>query len=304
MSKNIIHIKTISEYHKRNGLLKPLHPLVSVLNFKEIKYTSSETYNVTYGFYCIALKHLIDGKMKYGQQEYDFDEGILAFIAPNQIVRIELDTNQQLNHSGWLLIFHPDFLWGTTLAKKIKQYDFFSYNLKEALHLSNKEENMLIDIFQNINQEYNTNIDTFSQDVMISQIELLLTYSKRFYQKQFITRKKTNHTILEKLNNFLDDYFKNEDLLVQGLPTVKNVSNNLNLSPNYLSKILKTLTGKTTQEFIHEKLIHVAKEQLSTTDLSVNEIAYGFGFGHPQSFGKLFKKKTKLTPLEFRKKFN
>ncbi|RXG30838.1 helix-turn-helix domain-containing protein [Leeuwenhoekiella marinoflava] len=303
MTKDIIHIKTISEYHKRNGLAKPQHPLLSVINFNDIIYTPNINLNVTHGFYCIALKHLIDGKMKYGQQEYDFDEGVLAFIAPNQIMRIE-SVNQQFNHSGWLLIFHPDFLWGTNLAKKIKQYDFFGYDLKEALHLSEKEEDMLTIIFRSINNEYNSNIDKFSQDVIISQLELLLTYSERFYQRQFITRNKFNHSILERFDTLLNDYFKNEDMLSKGLPTVKNLSTSINLSPNYLSKLLKTITGKSTQEFIHEKVIELAKEKLSTTELSVNEIAFGLGFEHPQSFGKLFKKKTELTPLEFRKAFN
>ncbi|OWW23139.1 AraC family transcriptional regulator [Zobellia sp. OII3] len=303
MAKDIIHIKTISEYHKRNGLAKPQHPLVSVINFNDIIYTPDFNLNVTHGFYCIALKHLIDGKMKYGQQEYDFDEGVLAFIAPNQIMRIE-SVNQQFNHSGWLLIFHPDFLWGTNLAKKIKQYDFFGYDLKEALHLSEKEEDMLTIIFQSINNEYISNIDKFSQDVIISQIELLLIYSERFYQRQFITRNKFNYSILERFDTLLNDYFKNENMLSKGLPTVKNLSNSINLSPNYLSKLLKTITGKSTQEFIHEKVIELAKDKLSTTELSVNEIAFSLGFEHPQSFGKLFKKKTELTPLEFRKAFN
>ncbi|CAM4405244.1 helix-turn-helix domain-containing protein [Zobellia nedashkovskayae] len=303
MAKDIIHIKTISEYHKRNGLAKPQHPLVSVINFNDIIYTPDFNLNVTHGFYCIALKHLIDGKMKYGQQEYDFDEGVLAFIAPNQIMRIE-SVNQQFNHSGWLLIFHPDFLWGTNLAKKIKQYDFFGYDLKEALHLSEKEEDMLTIIFHSINNEYISNIDKFSQDVIISQIELLLIYSERFYQRQFITRNKFNYSILERFDTLLNDYFKNENMLSKGLPTVKNLSNSINLSPNYLSKLLKTITGKSTQEFIHEKVIELAKDKLSTTELSVNEIAFSLGFEHPQSFGKLFKKKTELTPLEFRKAFN
>ena len=304
MPKDIIHIKSISEYHKRNGLGKPQHPLVSVINFADIAYPAGGASQVTHGFYCIALKHLTAGKMKYGQQEYDFDGGILAFVAPHQVMRVELGIRQRLEHSGYLLIFHPDFLWGTPLAKKIKQYDFFGYHLKEALHLSDKEENMLVSIFQNIIQEYHSSIDPFSQDLIITQIALLLTYSERFYHRQFITRKKSNHSVLEKLEDLLNDFFKGDNLSSNGLLTVKNISKQLNLSPNYLSKLLKTLTGKSTQEFIHEKLIQLAKEKLSTTELSVNEIAYGLGFEHPQSFSKLFKKKTQLTPLEFRKTFN
>jgi len=302
---SILHIKSIAEYHRLMELPKPQHPLVSVINFDDIKRTNIATFSsITYGFYSIALKQVFNGKMKYGQQDYDFDEGVLAFIAPNQMLRIEVEEDQKYNHSGWLLIFHPDFLWNTPLAKTLKHYDYFGYELNEALHLSEKEETMLKNIMHNINQEYNSNIDPFSQDVIISQLALLLTYSERFYQRQFITRKKSNHTILEQFEHLLNNYFKSEDLILKGLPTVKSISSSLNLSSNYLSRLLKTLTGKSTQEFIHEKLIQLAKEKLSTTELSVNEIAYGLGFEHPQSFGKLFKKKTELTPLEFRKAFN
>ena len=177
---SILHIKNITEYHRLMQLPKPQHPLVSVINFADIKRKENITVSsFTHGYYSIALKQVFNGKMKYGQQEYDFDEGVLAFIAPNQIMRIEIEDEQKLNHSGWLLIFHPDFLWSTSLAQKIKKYDFFGYELTEALHLSDKEQNTLTDLMQNINQEYNSNIDKFSQDVIISQLELLLTYSER-----------------------------------------------------------------------------------------------------------------------------
>lgn len=302
---SILHIKNITEYHRLMQLPKPQHPLVSVINFADIKRKENVTVSsFTHGFYSIALKQVFNGKMKYGQQEYDFDEGVLAFVAPHQVMRIEVEDKQKLNHSGWLLIFHPDFLWNTILSKKIKNHDFFGYELTEALHLSDKEEIMLTDIMQNIDQEFNSNIDKFSQDVIISQLELLLTYSKRFYERQFITRKKSNHRILEQFETLLNDYFESKNLQPKGLPTVNNLSNSLNLSSNYLSRLLKTVTGKSTQEFIHEKLIQLAKEKLSTTELTVNEIAYNLGFEHPQSFGKLFKKKTELTPLEFRKLYN
>ncbi|GHC61839.1 helix-turn-helix domain-containing protein [Ulvibacter litoralis] len=302
---SILHIKNINEYHRLMQLPKPQHPLVSVINFADIKRKENVTVSsFTHGFYSIALKQVFNGKMKYGQQEYDFDEGVLAFIAPNQVMRIEVEDEQKLNHLGWLLIFHPDFLWNTSLAQKIKKYDFFGYELTEALHLSDKEQKTLTDLMQNINQEYNSTIDKFSQDVIISQLELLLTYSERFYQRQFITRKKSNHRMLEQFETLLNNYFKGENLQENGLPTVNYLSASLNLSPNYLSRLLKTQTGKSTQEFIHEKLIQLAKEKLSTTALSVNEIAYSLGFVHPQSFGKFFKKKMELTPLEFRELYN
>ncbi|WP_209405398.1 AraC family transcriptional regulator [Pseudozobellia sp. WGM2] len=304
MSKKIVHINSISAYHKVNNLSSPQHPLVSVINFEDIKHKAGTSINLTHGFYCIALKRLYAGKMRYGQQEYDFDEGVLAFVAPNQVMSIEVENANELHHSGWLLIFHPDFLWNTALVNKIKNYDFFEYQLNEALHLSEKEEKMLIRIMEDIYQEYNSIIDNFSQDVIISHLELLLTYSKRFYQRQFITRKKSNHKILEQFEFTLNDFLKDEVLKLYGLPTVEKIANQLNLSPNYLTRLLKTIAGKSTQSFIHEKIIKLAKEKLSTTELSVNEIAYELGFEHPQSFGKLFKKKTEMTPLEFRKSYN
>ncbi len=298
-------IKTISEYHNFMNLPKPQHPLISVVKFEDIKRKPSDSpKSIMNNFYSIALKNTFNAKMKYGQQEYDFDEGMLAFIAPNQIIKVVLEENEILQHTGWLLIFHPDFLWNTSLAKKIKQYDYFGYNINEALHLSKKEEAMLSNIMDNINQEYNSIIDKFSQDVIIAQLELLLTYSERFYQRQFITRKISNHTILDRLENLLTEYFKGDNLTSIGLPTVQYISENLNLSPNYLSRVLKKLTGQSTKQFIQDKLIDFAKEKLSTTDLTINEIAYEMGFEYPQSFSKLFKTKTNLTPMEFRSSFN
>lgn len=231
MDKQVPHqIKTIGEYHLFMDLPKPQHPLISVVKFEDIKRQPDvNSTSIINNFYSIALKKSFNAKMKYGQQEYDFDEGVLAFIAPNQVIKVVLEDNEALRHSGWLLIFHPDFLWNTPLAKKIKQYDYFGYNLTEALHLSDKEETMLTGIIQNINQEYHSNIDKFSQDVIIAQLELLLTYSERFYQRQFITRKITNHTILERLEYLLTEYFKSDDLATKGLPRVQ-----------YISEVLKT----------------------------------------------------------------
>ena len=298
-------IKTIGEYHSLMDLPKPQHPLISVVKFEDIKPKGRDRpKNIVNDFFSIALKKTFNAKMKYGQQTYDFTEGILAFIAPNQIISVVMDENETIEHSGWLLIFHIDFLWNTPLAKKIKQYDFFGYNLSEALHLSEKEEIMLTSIMQNINQEYNSNIDKFSQDVIIAQVELLLIYSERFYRRQFITRKITNHTILEKVENLLTAYFKESMLKENGLPTVQYISKQLNISPNYLSRLLKTLTGRSTRQFIQDRLIDLAKEKLSTTDLTINEIAYEMGFEYPQSFSKLFKRKTNLSPIEFRQSFN
>ena len=242
--------------------------------------------------------------MIYGQQKYDFDEGVMAFISPNQAFRIEAQPNPISNRSGWILFVHPDFLWNTPLAKTIRRYEYFDYSVNEALFLSEKEEETIDNIIQNIKREYHTSIDKFSQDIIISQIETLLNYAERFYHRQFITRKIINHKVLDGLEKLLSDYFNRNDLVTKGLPTVQYIADRLNVSPGYLSSLLKVLTGQSTQQHIHDKLIEKAKEKLTTTDLSVSEIAYELGFEHPQSFSKLFKTKTQLSPLEFRQSFN
>ncbi|TDE15632.1 helix-turn-helix domain-containing protein [Dyadobacter psychrotolerans] len=296
-------LRTISEWHQFRYLPKPEHPLISVVNFADVKrLREDEPRSIVNEFYSIALKRSPNAKMKYGQQEYDFEEGVMFFISPGQVFSIEAEGD--IKHTGWSLLIHPDFLWNTPLAQKIKQYEYFSYSVHEALHLSEKEETMIAGIIQNIEQEYHSNIDKFSQDVIIAQLELLFTYAERFYQRQFITRKITNHAILNRLESILKDYFNSDSLAKKGLPTVQYVAETLNLSPNYLSGLLKVLTGQSTQQHIHDKLIEKAKEQLSVTGLSVSEIAYELGFEHPQSFSKLFKTKTNLSPLEFRQSFN
>lgn len=298
--------KTISEFHDFRDLPKPEHPLISVINVESIKQLNhNEPFNLLLDFYCIALKRNFNGKMKYGQQAYDFDEGIMTFVAPGQVFSIEINkVEEELKHSGWILYIHPDFLWNTPLAKKIKEYEYFDYSVHEALFLSEKEEATLVGILQNIEQEYRANIDKFSQDLIIAQLEVLLTYAERFYHRQFLTRKISNHKILDRLEDILTAWFNSDDLIKKGLPTVTYVAETLNVSPGYLSGLLKTLTGQSTQQHIHEKLIEKAKEKLSTTDLSVSEIAYELGFEHSQSFSKLFKMKTSLSPLEFRNSFN
>ena len=226
----------------------------------------------------------------------------MIFIAPKQVFSVETDGDYKL--SGWMLLIHPDFFWQSSLAKSIKQYDFFSYSANEALHLSDKEETTIINIFQSIRQEYVSNIDKFSQPLIIAQLEVLLNYSGRFYHRQFITRKISNHKILNRLEEILKEYFDHGNLTESGLPTVQHIANELNVSSNYLSGLLKTLTGQSTQQHIHEKLIEKAKEKLSITTLSVSEIAYDLGFEHSQSFSKLFKTKTSFSPLEYRRSFN
>ena len=298
-------LKTISEFHRLRGLPTPQHPLISVLDYSQIKHSpESYTISTVLDFFNIALKKGVSGKIIYGQKEYDFDDGIMFFIAPNQVFKIERNTNSISDSSGWMLLVHPDFIWNTPLAKTIKKYEYFGYSVNEALFLSTKEEATINGIIQNIQQELNNNIDQFSQQIIISQIETLLNYAKRFYQRQFITRKKANHQIVEQLENLLTDYFNSRELSQKGLPTVQLVSEKLNISVSYLRGLLKTLTGQSTQQHIHDKLIEKAKEKLSTTNLSISEIAYELGFEYPQSFSKLFKIKTNLSPIGFRQSFN
>lgn len=298
-------VKTISEFHQLNSLPKPEHPLISIVDYATLnRLDDGKSTGLVFGYYTISLKRGVS-KMFYGQQQYDFDEGVLYFMAPNQILRVNnTNPNEIQQRSGWLLLIHPDFLWNTPLAAKIKHYEFFDYSVNEALFLSEKEEEILNNIIQNIRREYHGNIDSFSQNIIISQIETLLNYSERFYQRQFITRKISNHQVLDRLEKLLADYFDSDLVTTRGLPTVQYIADSLNVSPGYLTSLLKVLTGQSTQQHIHDKLIEKAKEKLSTTDLSVSEIAYELGFEHPQSFSKLFKTKTNSSPLEFRQSFS
>jgi len=296
-------VNTISAFHQLMGLPKPEHPLISVLDFEAIKHSAATpTPPLLNNFYSIALKRNFNGKLKYGQQVYDFDEGMMVFMAPGQVLTIEAD--ETLRHSGWLLLVHPDFLWHTPLAKTIRQYPFFIYAVHEALHLSDKEERLITDLMRHIGQEYHASIDAFSQRVILAQLELLLTYAERFYQRQFLTRTITSHQLLDRLEDLLTAYFSGEALARPGPPTVQDIADQLHVSPNYLSVLLKSLTGQSTQQHIQDKLIDKAKQLLSTSELSVSEIAYALGFGHSQSFSKLFKTKTALSPLAFRHSFN
>ncbi len=295
-------IDTISAYHHLAGLPKPSHPLISVVRFDDIRpRKGDQPKSLVNNFYSIALKHNFNGRLKYGQQPYDFDEGVMVFLAPGQVLSVTADESPE--HTGWLLMIHPDFLWRTPLAKTIRQYGYFDYAINEALFLSEKEEAIIVGIIQQIQQEYQAPIDKFSQNIIIAQLDVLLNYADRFYQRQFITRKITNHQLLDRFEAALDAYFGGNDLLKTGLPTVGYLAEQLHLSPTYLSSLLKALTGQNTQQHIHHKLIEKAKEKLSTTNLSVSEIAYELGFEHPQSFSKLFRSKTGSSPLDFRHSF-
>ena len=292
--------ESLSDLHRVLGVPKPMHPLVSFINIKDIKVLPEELGNTfILNFYKVSYKSDLCGQAKYGQNYYDFGEGGLVYTAPNQLFEVHPTVS-----TGYLMLIHPDFLLGYELANKIKRYGFFSYATNEALHISENEKETIFSIFKIIEEELQSRIDDFSQDVIISQLDLLLNYSNRFYKRQFLTRKAVSSDLLQKLETFLDDYFNNEKTILEGIPSVQSLSEHLNMSPNYLSDMLRTLTGQNAQQHIHNRLIEKAKEKLSTTELSISEIAYELGFEHSQSFNRLFKSKTKLTPLKFRASFN
>ena len=298
------NFQSLSEGHRAFGLPEPQHPLISLLNAESNQRVESNLSKPhVLNFYKISYKPRLSGRVRYGQNYYDFDEGGLLFAAPNQIIGNK-DDNQNGVCSSYTLLIHPDFLLTYPLAKKIKQFGFFSYSTNEALHLSDKEKSTIISIFTIIEEELNSRIDDFSHEVIISQIELLLNYANRFYKRQFITRKTVSNDMLQKLEDIFDDYFNNEKALRQGILTVQYLSEHLNITPSYLSDMLRSLTGQNAQQHIHYRLIEKAKEKLSATNLSVSEVAYELGFEHPQSFSKLFKTKTNQSPLEFRQSFN
>lgn len=292
---------SISELHRALGLPKPFHPLISLVDNTKIAIEKSGIpSSFILDFYKISYKTGLAGKIKYGQHYYDFDEGGMVYTSPHQLLAVDDETE----YKGYTLLIHPDFIRNYPVGKNMKNYGFFSYDAHEALHLSDKERDIFLNIFKNIEDELQSAIDDFSQDVIISYIEVLLNYSNRFYKRQFVTRKAVNHDLLTKMEHLLNEYFDKDESLNKGLPTVEYLAAQLHLSPRYLSDMLRSLTGQNAQQHIHEKLIEKAKEYLTTSDLSVAEIAYQLGFEHPQSFNKLFKRKTNLTPIEFKQSFN
>lgn|SRR5690606_23402719 len=294
--------RSLTEIHRLLGLPEPVHPLLSLVENKgdEIdlrKFPDSFIHD----FYKISYKKNLSGRLKYGQGFYDFDGGGMLFKAPNQVSAGGENNN---DHTGFTLLFHADFLAGYPLAKKIRQYGFFSYSVNEALHLSEKERGTIVTVFMNMQEELQGRLDDFSHDIIISHIETLLNYSNRFYRRQFITRKAVNNDLLQRMEEILEAYFNDEKSLSEGTPTVQFLADSLRVSPGYLSDMLRSLTGQNAQQHIHNKLIEKAKEKISTTNLTISEIAYQLGFEHPSSFTKLFKTKTKVSPVEYRQLFN
>ena len=293
--------ESLTDFHQVFGLKKPLHPMISFVDIQQLQQLPNDfPKSMVMNFYKISYKTGICGQAKYGQNYYDFGEGGLVFTSPNQI----FESPSSIHTSGSLLLIHPDFLLSYPLAKKIKEYGFFSYAANEALYLSDKEKKTILALFNSIDDELNSRIDDFSQDVMVAQVELLLNYCNRFYKRQFITRKSVNNDVLLKMEKILNDYFNEDKSVTEGIPTVQWLADNLNISPSYLSDMLRSLTGQNAQQHIHNRLVEKAKEILSTTNLSVAEIAYQLGFEHPQSFSRLFKSKSGVSPIEFRHSFN
>ena len=300
---NIIRLESISQLNALFQQTAPKHPLIAVVDFSKMeKHEKVEEIKLTCGFYSVMFKNHCANKLKYGKEYYDFQEGTLMCIAPNQIITIENDANSEnADIVGWGLFFHPDLIRGTSLGNKIKEYTFFSYEVNEALHLSDKEKQTLWDCVDKLENELSENIDLHSQTLITSNIELLLNYCARYYDRQFITRKKVNTNLLRKFETILNSYFNSNDQQYKKLPSVKYFAELLFLSPNYLSDLLKKETGKTAQEYLHYYLIEEAKNNLLNTNDPINEIAFNLGFEYPQYFSKLFKSKTGMTPLAFRK---
>ncbi|TCN55455.1 AraC family transcriptional regulator [Flavobacterium circumlabens] len=293
---------TLSELHKAMEQPKPLHPLISIINYGEAIFDPKDfEQGIIMDFYKISFKTSFNGKIKYGHGFYDFEEGGMSFVAPGQLLKMQ---EEEADYSGMSLHIHPDFIRPYALNANIKQYGFFNYTASEALYLSENEKETILGVYNSIQNELKERIDNFSQDVIISQIELLLNYSNRFYNRQFITRKAINNDVLAQLESLLNSYFNDEEALLNGLPTVAFVAEQLKLSPRYLSDLLRNLSGKNTQHFIHDKLIEKAKEYIMKGNFSIAEIAYKLGFEHPQSFNKLFKQKTNSTPIAFQKSFH
>ncbi len=297
--ESILEIKNISDLNKMLGQEKPLHPLIGILDFSKIDFRSNGSLKVSLGFYSVMLKNLCPGAMRYGRNFYDFQDGSLVFTAPNQVIGIE-DPDETKDVYGWALVFHPELLRGTSLGPKIKDYNFFSYDVHEALHLSDKEKAKLNEIVEDIQNELDQNIDKHSKTLIVSTLELLLNYSNRYYDRQFITRTESNRDIIGDFEGILAHYFQSEELQSHGFPSVKYFAEQLHLSPNYLSDLLKKETGKNGTEHIQLHVIELAKDRLLSSTVSVSEIAYGLGFEYPQYFSKMFKKNTGMSPAEYR----
>jgi len=301
MSEEFISIKSVEDLHRFYIYGSPKHPLITVIDLKNVSRSDENFADYLYSLdlYTIVYKKF-KGSLKYGRSNYDFQDGTLMFTAPNQVMSPSADTEIE---KGWFLAFHPDFIYGSDLGKKIQKYSFFQYESNEALHISEDEKVLLDEVILRIKKEYSQNIDRHTQGLILNQIETLLNYSDRFYDRQFFTRNKTGNDVTQRFESLLNDYFNDEQMIEKGIPEVKYFAEKLNLSSNYLSDLLSKFTGKTTIEHIHLKLVDKAKNILLGTTKSVSEIAYELGFEHPSHFTKIFKTKAGISPLHFRKQF-
>ena len=290
-------IDTVNQYNSWMGV-DTLHPLVSVINFNEI--ASIHYFRRYMGIYAVFLKNIKCGDMRYGCQPYDYEDGTLVFVSPGQVYGID-SKGVAMKPSGYALVFHPDLIAGTQLGRNIKDYSFFSYEVNEALHLSKKERTTIIDCLENIASEINQNIDNHSKTLIVSNIELFLNYCRRFYERQFITRSHVNKDILTRFENLLSEYFETDKAQSLGLPSVTYCAEQLHLSPNYFGDLIKKETGNTALDYIQSKLIDEAKSKILDTNNSLNEVAYQLGFKYQQHFTRLFKQKTGMTPIDYRK---
>jgi AraC-like DNA-binding protein len=299
MNEPIIHSKSITAIRAVFGLDKPTHPLMTILDTEKLAY-GEETVGKRFSsdLYCIALKDSSCG-IDYGRNSYDFDDGVLIFTAPKQVITVTKP--QELNQvKGWMLYVHPDLIRNTTLGSKIDSYNFFNYDVNEALHLSESEQNTLNQIVKLIQDEIKERIDNHSQQVLVSNIELLLNYSKRFYERQFNTRSATNIDIVSKVERLLKDYYSDNQLIEKGQPTIQYLADHCHLSASYLSDLLTKETGRSAKDHINDFLVDKAKRLLLSSTDSISEIAFTLGFNYPHYFGRLFKQKTGKTPKEFR----
>lgn len=299
MEKTLLNIETVTEYDDMLGV-ETLHPQVSVIDLSKARPMRHMRH--TFSFYVVFLKDEKNCDLLYGRQRYDYQKGSVVCLAPGQVIGIE-DTGEEFQPQGYALCFHPDFIRGTNLGRSIKEYSFFSYEVNEALHLSERERVTFIDCLMKIQEELQHSIDRLSRRLITNNIELLLNYCLRFYERQFITRQDVNRDILARFEVLLDNYFAGEDVLQKGLPTVKYCASELCLSTNYFGDLIKKETGKTALEWIQSKIIDIAKEQLLIPTSSISQVAYGLGFQYPQYFTRVFKKLTGITPHEYRTKY-
>lgn len=296
MEKEILHISTVSEYNDMLGV-ETLHPLVSVIDFSKV--APIHHFRNSMGFYAVFLKEVMCGDLTYGRQRYDYQCGTVVCVAPGQVLGMD-DNGQTYQPKGWALCFHPDLIHGTSLGRNIRDYSFFSYDVHEALHLSDKEREVFVACLKNIQDEIEHNIDRLSKRLITTSIELLLGYCLRFYERQFITRKVVNADVLTRFEQVLDNYYATNKAHTEGLPTVKYCAQQLFLSPNYFGDLIKKETGKTAQEYIQTKIIGLAKERILDNTRSISQVADELGFQYPQHFTRLFKKVTGVTPKEYR----